>query len=184
MPSVAGREPQTAAVSPANPPAAPAPPPERVTLEALTAACAECGAPVTVVPRTQVASCGHCGARLAVHRTASACYTEVIEQIQERVEQAQASIDTLRLRNALAELEMRWKVQRDEMLICRRGGEKSPPTRDDAIGAGGFSLGAFAMGVTAALAHDWPIAVGLLVMLVSGLAQCGKALDTARRFEE
>jgi DNA-directed RNA polymerase subunit RPC12/RpoP len=87
--------PPEAARVPIAAPTADAPPAERVTVEALTTACAQCGGPVTVAPDAQVVSCRHCGARLAVHRTPDACYTEVIERIQAQAVQAAGDVEEL-----------------------------------------------------------------------------------------
>jgi DNA-directed RNA polymerase subunit RPC12/RpoP len=179
-----------------QPPAGCAPLPEVLTVEALTPTCNQCGGPVTVAPGAQTAVCSHCGARLAVHRSASAYYTEVVEQIQRRAEQAHADIDTLLLQHQLEELEMRWKVQRDDLMVRDRDGNRYRPTRYRGVsGVVGVLLGvaalALAVSVGGGVAHQWMVAAMGLLGMINTLSICSNYRDgarqrddAARRFEE
>ena len=49
-------------------------------MELISVSCNHCGAPLEVPPGANYVTCAHCGSRLAVKRTGSAVYTELLER--------------------------------------------------------------------------------------------------------
>lgn len=64
-------------------------------------ACNKCGAPLDVAPTTNFAVCAHCGSRLAVKRTGSTAFTEVLGQIEQHTSRMADSVDVIRCKAEL-----------------------------------------------------------------------------------
>lgn len=101
-----------------------------ISLQSLT--CNHCGAPLEVPALARFITCGHCGSRLAVHRTGSAAYTEVLEQIGERTERIAQDVEAIRLQNELERIDREWHLEQERYLVRDEDGSTSLP---NAVGA-------------------------------------------------
>ena len=105
-------------------------------MELETLACNNCGAPVEVLPTTNYLTCAHCGSRLAVRRTETAHYTEVLEKLQARVDHVDREVKDLRIDNDLLRLDQDWEDRRKEYMMHRKDGELVEPSVGRAISSG------------------------------------------------
>ena len=124
--------------------------------ETVALSCDRCGAPLTVGGAAGLATCGHCGCRLRVRRSASAAWTEVLDEIAETSGRIEAKVDALARRPALDALEAEWRATRAELGDEVDGGIV-PPTRE---GARNEAFGWLLMG-GAVVAFTLLLAVGL-----------------------
>lgn len=79
-----------------------------------TLACNNCGAPLSVPTTTNFATCAHCGSSLAIHRTESAHYTEVVGRLEEQTARIDQELRDLRLQHGLIKLDQQWEEERTE----------------------------------------------------------------------
>lgn len=80
-------------------------------MELIPIACHHCGAPLDVPPQAEIVTCQHCTTRLAVHRNESVAWTEMLEELDERTEYLESSVDWLCLQRELDELDRSWQLQ-------------------------------------------------------------------------
>ena len=90
--------------------------------------CDRCGAPLAVGGGARYATCAHCGSRLRVARSATAAWTEVLDDIADRAGRIEAKVDALARRPALEALEREWGRTR-RTLGEEVGGRIAAPTR-------------------------------------------------------
>jgi hypothetical protein len=111
-------------------------------VEVTSISCNKCGAPLDVPPGANFATCGHCGSRLAIHRSGSAAYTEVLEQIDQRTAAMWEDMETIRLQNELEQIDREWLIERERYRISGRNGSTLPsgttPVAIVAVGAIAF----------------------------------------------
>jgi DNA-directed RNA polymerase subunit RPC12/RpoP len=106
--------------------------------------CNGCGAPLEVAAGANYATCGHCGARLAVKRTGSAAYTEVLEKLDRTTEAIAGHLAELTRQNEVERIDREWERERASYLITGKHGSRSLPTQRAgvmiALVMGGFGL--------------------------------------------
>ena len=93
-------------------------------------------------------TCGYCGSALAVRRTASAHYTELLERLEQHTDYLAGRAEYLRLRDELEALDLEWKRERRRYLTRRLTGSLQAPTRTYLI----FSI---AVAVVACVLTAW-----------------------------
>jgi DNA-directed RNA polymerase subunit RPC12/RpoP len=103
--------------------------------------CNNCGAPLEVPEGTNFASCRHCGSRLAVRRTESASFTEVITDLKEQVEK-------LTRQNEIDALDREWEAEKERFMVTGKHGHRHLPTRTGSL-AGGIMITVFGIFWTA-----------------------------------
>ena len=99
-----------------------------MTLEPIT--CNNCGAALNVPPGANFVTCAYCGSRLAVKRTPSVVYTEVLQQINRldrRTQQVSADVQQLQLESELEQLDRAWAQERTRYLPPNRDGSVTEP---------------------------------------------------------
>jgi len=160
-----------------------------MTLQPIT--CNHCGAPLEVSAGARFATCAHCGSRLAIHRTPSAAYTEVMEQIGQHTERMAESLDTIRLQNELERLDREWQMERETLLVRSKNGSTSEPSAAGGmIGAGiaavfgvFWTIGAASMGAPAFMVLFGMIFVALAIFGgVSAVTGAQKYSDTEEAY--
>jgi DNA-directed RNA polymerase subunit RPC12/RpoP len=102
-------------------------------LESLS--CNNCGAPVEVTPTTNYLTCAHCGSRLAVKRTETAHYTEVLDRLQARVDQVDDELEDLRAENELLRLDQDWEEERKQYMVRTKDGSLVEPSMSGVTGS-------------------------------------------------
>ncbi len=102
-------------------------------LESIT--CNSCGAPLDVPEDANYVTCTHCNSRLAVHRTQSARFTEVIDDLREQVAK-------LTQQNEVEALDREWQAERQSMLVTDKHGNSQIPTKTGTI-VGGIIVSVF-----------------------------------------
>ena len=130
--------------------------------------CNGCGAALEVGPGANYATCGHCGARLAVRRTASATYTEVLDRIGRATDAMAGHLATIARETAVERIDREWDEERAKL------GGSEPRTRAGAIGMALF-MAAFGVWWTVSALSDGAPAI----MVVFGLVFVGFALAFA-----
>ena len=96
-----------------------------------TLSCNNCGAPIDVPLAANYVSCTHCGSRLAIKRTETAHYTEVLERLEEldvRTQDMEAEVQRLRIHNALKTLDEEWEAQREPFTWQTKDGSLYEPS--------------------------------------------------------
>ena len=74
-------------------------------------------------------TCVYCGSALAVRRTASAHYTELLERLEQHVEYLAGRTEYLRLRDEVEAVDAEWQRERKRYLTRRLSGSLQAPTR-------------------------------------------------------
>ncbi|MBX9622557.1 MAG: hypothetical protein K2X82_01965 [Gemmataceae bacterium] len=94
-------------------------------MEIVSLNCNNCGAPLEVAAGSNYATCGHCGARLAVRRTASATYTEVLEKLDRTTDAIAGHLATIARQNEVERVDREWERERARY-VGKDGGEPQP----------------------------------------------------------
>jgi DNA-directed RNA polymerase subunit RPC12/RpoP len=143
--------------------------------------CNNCGAPLEVGPGTNYVTCGHCGSRLAVKRTGSSLYTELLEKIDQKTDAMARQVAELRHHAELERIDREWEQERQGFLTSDKHGNKHEPATPEFAVLGGvvvIGFGLFFAVLTASIVQGglFPL-FGLLVigygvyLLVTGPAR-------------
>jgi DNA-directed RNA polymerase subunit RPC12/RpoP len=103
--------------------------------------CNNCGAPLEVSASTNYVTCGHCGSRLAIKRTASAVYTELLEKLDQKTDVMARQLAELRYHAELERLDREWEQQRRGFLTKDKHGNLHEPTTAGAVLGGVVMIG-------------------------------------------
>jgi DNA-directed RNA polymerase subunit RPC12/RpoP len=95
-------------------------------LESLS--CNNCGAPVDVPQRANFITCAHCGSRLAVRRTETAHYTEVLDRLQAHAYRVDRDLQYLRTQNELLLLDQAWEEESKQYMVRTKNGATVEPS--------------------------------------------------------
>ena len=108
--------------------------------------CNNCGAPIDVPANANYATCAHCGSRLAIKRTETAAYTEVLSRIDERTGQMSEDLAVIKAQNELEQVDREWQLEREQYLERNKDGSSSVPStgRTVALIVGGIVMVLFA----------------------------------------
>jgi hypothetical protein len=155
-------------------------------VQVISLTCNHCGAPLDVPEETRFATCAHCGSRLEIHRTGSAAYTQVLDQIDRRTRNIEQEIEALRLQQELEQLDRDWERQRAELLDRDRRGRTSPPDTAGAI-IGPFVMCVFgAIWIATSASSGAPGAMSLLGLgiIVAGIIVALVGVGKAARYQD
>jgi hypothetical protein len=97
-------------------------------VETTSVNCNNCGAPLKVGPGISVVTCKHCASRLAVKRTESVAYTEMMEKIDRMTGKVAEQIDELARQNELAKIDREWEQERQAYMVTDKQGGRHIPT--------------------------------------------------------
>ena len=140
-------------------------------LESLT--CNNCGASLKVPHAANFVTCASCGSQLAVKRTESVAYTEVLTRLDKRTAQMETELRRLKMANDLNQIDDDWQSEREQYLIRDKNGSTSEPTVEGAMLQGGLIAGIGGLGtcVVAGMsgASDMGSITLLLVVVFGGL---------------
>ena len=110
-------------------------------MTAESVSCNKCGAPLGVSPGTNFVTCSHCGSRLAVKRTGSSLYTELLEKLDRTTEGMSRQLAEIAYRAELERLDREWEGERRQYLSTDKHGNTHEPTA--AVGGNGLADGPF-----------------------------------------
>jgi hypothetical protein len=135
-------------------------------LESLT--CNNCGASLQVPHAANFVTCASCGSQLAVKRTESVAYTEVLTRLDKRTTQMETELRRLKLDSELDRIDDDWESERQEYLIRSKDGAASEPTVEGALLQGGLIAGIGGLGtcVVAGMSGTSNPPTGRLVKIV------------------
>lgn len=149
-----------------------------------TLACNQCGAPLSVPEAAQFVRCNHCSASLAVRRSDSVTYTEVVEKLVEHASKLAEQVAHLRYQNELERIDREWEYEREGHLIKQKDGSLVEPTRGAAIFFGvGFASAGCVVSVVTIASGVWPFAVFGIVAFGFGIVAAVSGTNAAERFE-
>lgn len=106
-------------------------------MELETLSCNNCGAPIDVPLTSSFVSCVFCSSRLAVKRTPTVHYTEVIERINQldaRTGNVEAEVRRMRLEKLIEELDNEWEELLETYSQKDVAGKLQPPSKSKANG--------------------------------------------------
>jgi DNA-directed RNA polymerase subunit RPC12/RpoP len=89
--------------------------------------CNNCGAPLEVAPGTNFVTCQHCGSRLAVKRTGSSAYTELLEKLDQKTDVMAEQLAELVRQNEVERIDREWEQERQQYMISGKDGHKHEP---------------------------------------------------------
>ncbi len=151
-------------------------------LESIT--CNSCGAPLEITEGANYVTCTHCDSRLAVHRTESARFTEVIDDLREQVAK-------LTQQNEVEALDREWESERQSLLMTDKHGRAHVPTKTGTV-IGGIAVSGFGILWTifaAGITSQIPLGVAKIfplfgvIFIVTGIAMSIYAYGKAEQYE-
>src|SRR5215207_11359057 len=99
-------------------------------MELETLNCNNCGAPLQVPESANFVTCTHCNSQLAVKRTETAHYTEVLQRLDNRTSEMAKELRQLKLQNELMAIDEAWEDEQREYLITPSKGAAYLPDDD------------------------------------------------------
>jgi len=148
--------------------------------------CNGCGAALDAGPDTRFVTCVHCGARLAVKRSESAAYTEVLEKLERKTDAIADQLAAMQRQNEVERIDREWEKERETYLSTSKSGKKYEPSATLGIIAGSL-MGLFGLvWSTVALSSNSPTGFGCFgfMFLVAAIAIGITSVVKARQFEE
>lgn len=97
-------------------------------MEVTSVNCNNCGAPLEVGAGANFATCRHCGSHLAIRRTASAAYTELLGELDRKTDAIASKVEVLLRQNELEQIDREWEEERKRYLSKDKHGEYHEPT--------------------------------------------------------
>jgi DNA-directed RNA polymerase subunit RPC12/RpoP len=150
--------------------------------------CNHCGATLEVDDNTRFLTCNYCHSRLAVQRTDSAVFTEVLEKLEAQTGQIAGNLKVIEMQNDLEKLDREWTMSRENLMVAGRNGGRSEPSIAGGIfiiligvvGGGAWTVFAASHGAPGFFPLFGLFFIGIAV--VGGLMSISKAgqLDTTR----
>lgn len=107
----------------------------------LSFSCNNCGAALEAPEKTNFITCNYCKSRLAVKCSTSAVYTEVIEEIREKVTDIHEDVEVIRLQNELERIDREWELEKTDYMVRTKAGHLVLPS----LGFGAVVPGALAI---------------------------------------
>jgi DNA-directed RNA polymerase subunit RPC12/RpoP len=147
--------------------------------------CNHCGAPLEIGESTRFTTCGHCGSRLAVHETASARFTELVQEVA-------GGLETIRLQNELERVDREWGMEQAKLAVPAENGGSSPPSVIGGlfglIVGGGFSI--VWIVAVAKMGGPWFMVlfgvvflVGIVLISLRSISNAGQLVQRRARYE-
>lgn len=159
-------------------------------LETIT--CNNCGAPLEVPDTANYVKCSHCHSQLVIRRTATAVFTEQLQQISRKQDQLSEQMTELIRQNQLAALERRWDRDKEQFMVTDKRGNRSEPNAAVALVMGGIvaAFGVFWTVTAASMGAPgfFPL-FGLMFVAVAvwgmtvGYRKAGEYQSARRRYE-
>ncbi len=164
------------------------------SLKIIDVNCNHCGATLKVDEKTRFVTCNYCHSRLAIQRSDSAVFTEVLEKIEQNTGHMAENLELIRLQNELEQIDREWMMSRENLMVSGQNGSRSEPSSAGGVfmiifglvAGGGWMTFAF----TAVHAPPLFCMFGLVFMgaaVFGGISMLGKAGrldDTRRQYED
>jgi hypothetical protein len=93
--------------------------------------CNLCGASLEINPKTNFATCSKCGTKLAIVRTPTSIFTEVVDA--ESVGKLAGQLNELALQTELNRIDLEWQREREKYMIPTQYGKVIPGKNDGII---------------------------------------------------
>lgn len=106
----------------------------------VSVSCNHCGASLQLSDKAKFVTCNYCGSRLAVHRTDSASYTEVLNEIRDTTQRVESNLDVIRLQNDLERLDREWMMERERYMVSDKDGARHVPSRGRSLVGAAVSI--------------------------------------------
>ena len=84
--------------------------------------CNNCGAPLELASSTNFVTCAHCGSRLAVKRTASAAFTEKLDEVAAHTQTMSRQLAEIAYRAELERIDREWEREKAKYSSGKSGG--------------------------------------------------------------
>lgn len=97
-------------------------------MELVPVNCNGCGAALDVGPDTRFVTCAQCGARLAVKRSESAAYTEILEGLERKTDAIAEQLAEIQRQNELERIDREWEQERRQWFTRNKDGSMSEPS--------------------------------------------------------
>ena len=137
--------------------------------------CNSCGAPLEVPESANFLKCNHCGQQLAVRRSETATFTEVVDRLADTADALTEKVEELSRQNKIAQLDRRWEQQREDYMISDEHGHRHLPHKSSSL-IGGIFLGVFggvwtamAIGITAGAPSFGPFKIAKVIFPAFGV---------------
>lgn len=162
------------------------------TMQLETLNCNNCGAPLQVSESANFVTCAHCGSQLAVKRTETAHYTEVLTRLDARTTEIARGLQELKRQSELNAIDEGWQEERQKYMITPS--DEAPYLPDDKhvkrdmIGYGVlgllllFGLGYLFYRVGASEFGPAIVLFAVVVLVIAGLG-VGRNLLKAREYK-
>jgi DNA-directed RNA polymerase subunit RPC12/RpoP len=154
----------------------------------LSVNCNHCGATLEVDEQTHFVTCNYCHSRLAIQRTGSAAFTQVLEKLEQQTGQIAGNLKIIELQNELNQLDREWNMSREKLLVSQNNGARTEPSIAGGVivivlgvvFGGAWTIGAASMGAPG----FFPLfgLVFIAVAVIGGVNSINKAgqLDNSR----
>jgi len=146
---------------------------------------------LSVPTTTNFATCAHCGSSLAIRRTDTAHYTEVIERLEEQTERIDRELRDIRFEHQLIKLDQEWEEERTRYVSRSKNGEIHEPSIQSAVMIlllmGGSPLLVWVIMPRPRFGEDIPLtAVSLFILLMALMLTMGVigAVSEYRRYKQ
>lgn len=92
-----------------------------------TLSCNNCGAPLQVPETANFVTCNHCETQLAIHRSATAAWTEQLDELGRQTDQLAVQVARLTAENKRASLDRDWDRAKQQYMIADKHGRRRVP---------------------------------------------------------
>lgn len=141
---------------------------------------------MSVPTTTNFATCAHCGSSLAIRRTDTAHYTEVIERLEEQTERMDQELRDLRFEHQLLKLDQEWEEERREYMSSGKDGQLHKPSIWNVLIILLVTIGT-PISVCFASTFDGSFSLFhlfLLIVIVAGLVMAAREFSMYKQYEE
>jgi hypothetical protein len=155
-------------------------------MELISVSCNHCGAPLEVGEETKFVTCKFCKNQLAVRHTASAAYTEVMEQIAESTQELTTNLRVIELQNELERVDREWETEKKQYMVTGKDGSQSEPSMIGSVVGLLFlvGFGIFWIGTAASMGAPGIFPIFGVIIVLGGVISIVSALSKASRFPE
>lgn len=150
--------------------------------------CNHCGANLEVPATTQFVTCKSCGSRLAIRRTESTTYTELLDALAPPLNAMANHIEHITDEQELARIDREWELEREQYLVSNRGGRREVPSTIGSVIGGIFIAGFGTVWTVMASSMFGGQHLGLFpiigeILIVGGVAMGVYSYQQARAYE-
>ena len=90
-------------------------------MDLITVSCNQCSAPLEVSTSSRFVTCSFCQSRLEIHRSESAAFTSVLDELKQQADTIERDVFVIRKQNELAQLDREWEAAKERPQENHRG---------------------------------------------------------------